>query len=97
MKRDSIDLRIDEIRELATKYSKKDLARMVQMGMLEPQKAVMAGMMIDRIAKSAVEPPTTTVAEDVLGAPAPTTAQAGMPPPGIMGAPQAPAPSPGVA
>lgn len=96
MKRDSLDLRIDEIRELATKYSKKDLARMVGMGMLEPQKAVMAGMMIDRIAKSAVEPPTTTVAEDVLGA-APTAAQAGMPPPGIMGAPQAPQPSPGVA
>ncbi len=97
MKRDTIDLRIDEIRELATKYSKKDLQRMVQMGIVEPQKAVMAGMMIDRIAKSAIEPPTTTVAEDVLGTAAPTAAQAGMPAPGIMGAPQAPAPSDGVA
>ena len=92
MKRDTIDLRIDEIRELATKYSKKDLQRMVQMGIVEPQKAVMAGMMIDRIAKSAIEPPTTTVAEDVLAPEMPTTAQAG-----IMAAPGAPAPSPGVA
>lgn len=94
MKRDDFGMRIDEIRELATKYSKGDLARMVKMGMLDPQRALMAGMMIDRIAKSAMEPPQTTVAEDVLAAP--TTAQ-GQIPAGIMGAPQAPAPSPGVA
>lgn len=63
---------INAIRVLATKYSKPQLARMVQMGELEPQKAVMAGMMIDRIAKSAMAPPQTTVAQDVLGAqPAP--------------------------
>lgn len=95
MKRDDFGMRIDEIRELATKYSKNDLARMVQMGMIEPQKALMAGMMIDRIAKSAMEAPKTTVAQDVLEA-APTAAQ-GQIPEGIMGAPGAPAPSPGVA
>jgi len=94
MKRDDFGMRIDEIRELATKYSKPDLARMVKMGLIDPQRALMAGMMIDRIAKSAMQPPQTTVAEDVLAAP--TTAQ-GQIPPGIMGAPQAPAPSPGVA
>ena len=79
---------INEIRALATKYSKNELANMARMGLIEPQKAVMAGMMIDRIAKSAMQPPTTTVAEDVLAPP---------PQAGIMGAPQAPAPSAGVA
>jgi hypothetical protein len=78
MKRDDMGMRIADIRELATKYSKQDLQRMVQMGMVEPQKAVMAGMMIDRIAKSVMQPPQTTVAEDVLGA-APTAAQGQMP------------------
>lgn len=78
MKRDDFNVRIDEVRELATKYSKPDLQRMVQMGLVEPQKAVMAGMMIDRIAKSAMQPPTTTVAQDVLGT-APTAAQGQIP------------------
>ena len=78
MKRDDFNVRIDEVRELATKYSKPDLQRMVQMGLVEPQKAVMAGMMIDRITKSAMQPPTTTVAQDVLGM-APTAAQGQMP------------------
>jgi hypothetical protein len=68
---------INAIRALATKYSKPQLANLVQTGQLEPQKAVLAGMMIDRIAKSAMEPPQTTVAQDVLGA-APTSGQ--MPP-----------------
>jgi len=95
MKRDNLGVRIDEIRELATKYSKPDLARMVQMGMIDPQKALMAGMMIDRIAKSAIQPPQTTVAQDVLGQ-QPTAAQ-GQVPPGIMAAPGAPPPSTGVA
>jgi hypothetical protein len=79
---------INEIRALATKYSKQQLSNMARMGVIKPQKAVMAGMMIDRIAKSAMQPPTTTVAEDVLAPP---------PQAGIMGAPQAPAPSAGVA
>lgn len=95
MKRDDFGVRIDEIRQLATKYSKPDLARMVQMGMLDPQKALMAGMMIDRIAKSAMEQPQSTVAQDVLGQ-QPTAAQ-GQLPPGIMGAPGAPVQSAGVA
>jgi hypothetical protein len=68
---------INAIRLLATKYSKPQLANLVQTGQLEPQKAVMAGMMIDRIAKSAMAPPQTTVAQDVLGS-APTSGQ--MPP-----------------
>jgi hypothetical protein len=71
---------INAIRALATKYSKPQLANLVQTGQLEPQKAVLAGMMIDRIAKSAMEPPQTTVAQDVLGA-APTSGQM---PPGQM-------------
>jgi len=70
---------INAIRLLATKYSKPQLANLVQTGQLEPQKAVMAGMMIDRIAKSAMAPPQTTVAQDVLGQ-APTAEGQGMPP-----------------
>jgi hypothetical protein len=66
---------INAIRALATKYSKQQLANLVQTGQIEPQKAVMAGMMIDRIAKSAMTPPQTTVAQDVLG---------GQPAPGQM-------------
>lgn len=57
---------INAIRELATKYSKPQLANLAQTGQIEPQKAVLAGMMIDRIAKSAMQPPQTTVAQDVL-------------------------------
>jgi hypothetical protein len=79
MKRDDMGMRIDDIRKLATKYTKQDLQRMVQMGMIDAQKAVMAGMMIDRITQSAMKPPETTVAEDVLGG-APTTAQGQIPP-----------------
>jgi len=71
---------INAIRLLATKYSKQQLANLAQTGQLEPQKAVMAGMMIDRIAKSAMAPPQTTVAQDVLGQ-API---AGQMPPGQM-------------
>jgi hypothetical protein len=79
MRRDDFNVRIDEVRELATKYSKPELQRMVQMGVVEPQKAVMAGMMIDRIAKSVMQPPQTTVAQDVLGM-SPTAAQGQIPP-----------------
>ena len=70
---------INAIRALATKYSKQQLANLAQTGQIEPQKAVLAGMMIDRIAKTAMEAPQTTVAQDVLG-PAPTSAQGQMPP-----------------
>lgn len=62
---------INEIQALATKYSKAQLAHMAQVGMIDPTKAVMAGMMIDRIQKQNMQPPQTTVAQDVLQAPAP--------------------------
>jgi hypothetical protein len=38
---------IQEIQALATKYSKPQLQKMAQMGLVDPTKAVMAGMMID--------------------------------------------------
>jgi len=80
---------INAIRLLATKYSKQQLANLAQTGQLEPQKAVMAGMMIDRIAKSAMAPPQTTVAQDVLGQ-APIAGQmplGQMPPQAMQGQP----------
>jgi hypothetical protein len=67
---------IQEIQALATKYSKQQLAQMAQMGMLDPTKAVMAGMMIKRIEDQNQKPPQTTVAQDVLG----TQQQMPMPP-----------------
>jgi hypothetical protein len=64
-----MDREIAEVQRLATKYSKNELGRMVQMGLLDPQKAMMAGMMIDRIQKQNAQPPQSTVAQDVLGMP----------------------------
>ena len=64
-----MDRQIAEIRSLATKHSKAELGRMVSMGLLDPQKAMMAGMMIDRIQQQNAQPPQSTVAEDVLGLP----------------------------
>lgn len=64
-----MDRQIAEVQSLATKYSKAELGRLVSMGLLDPQKAMMAGMMIDRIQKQNSQPPQTTVAEDVLGLP----------------------------
>jgi hypothetical protein len=64
-----MDRQIAEIQSLATKHSKAELGRMVSMGLLDPQKAMMAGMMIDRIQKQNAQPPQSTVAEDVLGLP----------------------------
>jgi hypothetical protein len=60
---------IQEIQALATKYSKADLGRMVQLGLLDPQKAMMAGMMIQRIEQQNAKPPQATVAQEVLGLP----------------------------
>jgi hypothetical protein len=60
-----------EIEALATKYSKPQLQQMAQMGQIDPQTAVMAGMMIDRIVQSNIQPPQSTVAQDVMGAGAP--------------------------
>jgi hypothetical protein len=94
---------IQEIKALALKYSKKQLANMAQTGLIDPQKAVMAGMMRDRIAKEDMQPPTSTVAQDALGlAPAPQIPpQMGMQPPPQMAQaqpqpqPQTPAPQMG--
>lgn len=61
---------IQEIQDLATKYSKADLGRMVQLGLLDPQKAMMAGMMIQRIEQQNAKPPQATVAQEILGLPA---------------------------
>ena len=57
---------IQEIKSLAIKYSKKQLANMAQTGLIDPQKAVMAGMMRDRIAKEDMQPPSTTVALSLI-------------------------------
>jgi hypothetical protein len=75
---------IDVIKDLALKYSKPQLGRMAQLGMIEPQKAMMAGMMRDRIAKEDAKPPTSTVAQDVLGIQQPQQ----QPQPQQMGMPQ---------
>lgn len=56
-----------EIEALATKFSKPQLQQMAQLGQIDPQTAVMAGMMIDRIMQSNMQPPQTTVAQDVMG------------------------------
>ena len=60
---------IQEIQSLATKYSKAQLKQMAQRGLIDPTKAVMAGMMIDRIQKQNMQPPQQTVADEVMGAP----------------------------
>jgi hypothetical protein len=59
---------IQEIQALATKYSKAQLQKMAQRGLIDPTKAVMAGMMIDRIQKQNMQMPQQTVADEVLGA-----------------------------
>jgi hypothetical protein len=58
---------IQEIQALATKYSKPQLQKMAQMGLIDPTKAVMAGMMIDRIQKQNMQMPQQTVADEVMG------------------------------
>lgn len=78
---------IQEIQTLATKYSKTQLQKMAQMGLIDSTKAVMAGMMIDRISKQNMAPPATTVAEDALAPPPPQEAPQGPPQMGPGGAP----------
>lgn len=91
---------IKEIQTLAVKYSKPQLAHMAQTGLIDTQKAVLAAMMRDRIAKEDAKPPTSTVAQDVMGMQPPQMGQA-MPPQMAqqalqqrpqMGMPAAPAP-----
>jgi hypothetical protein len=80
---------IQEIQALALKYSKPQLANMAQSGLIDTQKAVLAAMMRDRIAKEDMKPPTTTVAQDVMGLQPPQMAQAA-PQMGPQAEPQAP-------
>lgn len=79
-----------EIKSLALKYSKPQLAHMAQMGLIDTQKAVLAAMMRDRIAKEDAKPPTTTVAQDVMGVQPQQIAPVSEPP--QMGMAEAPAP-----
>ena len=95
---------MQEIKDLATKYSKADLGRMVQLGLLDPQKAMMAGMMIQRIEQQNAKPPQATVAQEILGLPAvanqpqpPQQPQPQMPPQGVAALSPQGAPSAGVA
>ena len=55
------------INDLALNYSKQQLAHLVQIGQLDPAKAMLAGMAIDRVQTNAQTPPTSTVFDDVLG------------------------------
>ena len=82
MRSNSLHGGIEKIRELATKYDKPQLAHMAQMGLVGANEAVMAGMMIDRIAQSAMKPPEQTVAQDVLQPQGPQMQQA---PQGVAG------------
>jgi len=76
----------NQARDLAIKYGdKKVIGRMAAMGMVEPTTAVLAGMMLDRIVANAIEPPETTVTEDVF---APPQAGLGAIAPQGMGQPQ---------
>jgi hypothetical protein len=66
----SIDLSVGDI--IAKYGDKQAIAMAVQKGEIaDVAKAVMAGMAIDRIAASAMQPPTTTVAEDTFAPPQP--------------------------
>jgi hypothetical protein len=65
----TIDLSVGDI---LVKYRTADaIALAMQKGEIDPTKAVMAGMAIDSIAKSAMKPSTTTVAQDVFAQPQP--------------------------
>ena len=81
---------IDAIKDLAFKYSKQQLGSMAQSGLIDTQKAVLAAMMRDRVAKEDTKPPTTTVAQEAFGIQPPQQmAQAQpQPQPQQMGMPQ---------
>jgi hypothetical protein len=83
-----MDRQLSEIKNLAFKHSKQELGRMVQMGMIDPQKAMLAGMMRDRISKEDTKPPVTTVAEDILAPQPEVPPQMGMPPEAPPAAPE---------
>lgn len=88
-----------EIKDLALSYSKEELGRLLQLGLLTPQKAMLAGMMIQRVAAQNAKPPQTTAVQDVLGLPAVPNQpqQPQMPPQGVAALPAQAGPSTGVA
>ena len=61
----TVDLSVGDI---VTKYGSKDAIVMAlqKCEIADPTKAIMAGMAIDRIAASAIQPPQGTVATDVF-------------------------------
>ena len=65
---DTIDLSVGDI---IAKFGgdKRAIALAAQKGEIDPTKAVMAGMAVDRVVASAAQPQNTTVAEDVLAQP----------------------------
>lgn len=87
-----------EIKDLALSYSKEELGRLLQLGLLTPQKAMLAGMMIQRVAAQNAKPPQTTAVQDVLGLPAVPNQpqQPQMPPQGVAAIPAQRAPNPGI-
>jgi len=60
--------RSEEIKDLALKYSKQQLAQLAQRGEVDPTTAIMAGMMRDRIVQSEMiqQMPDTTVFQDTF-------------------------------
>jgi len=87
---DTIDLSVGDI---IAKYGgdKRAIAMAAQKGEVDPTKAVMAGMAVDRVVASAMKPQDTTVAEDVLTPPQPQMGLAAAAPqqmPQQMGRPQ---------
>jgi hypothetical protein len=60
--------RSEEIKDLAIKYSKQQLAQLAQRGEVDPTTAIMAGMMRDRIVQSEMiqQMPDTTVFQDTF-------------------------------
>jgi hypothetical protein len=78
---------------LAKEYggNKQKIAKAVQLGILDPTAAVLAGMFIDRVRNAAQEEqgPQTTVAQQVLGGPPPAPPQ-GPPQAGLQAAAPAP-------
>lgn len=87
---DTIDLSVGDI---IAKFGgdKRAIALAAQKGEIDPTKAVMAGMAVDRVVASAAQPQNTTVAEDVLAQqPAGIGAMAPQGAAPQMGQPQAP-------
>jgi hypothetical protein len=70
--------RSEEIKDLAVKYSKQQLAQLAQRGEVDPTTAIMAGMMRDRIVQAEMKPPETTVFQDTFAPPQTAMAPAGL-------------------